>query len=418
MHLVTPQRGLSAAVLSAAAFGTSGAFATALIDSGWSPAAAVTVRLLVAAAVLTIPAMVALRGQFGALARERRSIAGYGVLAIAGAQLCYFNAVARLSVGVALLLEYLGILLVVGWLWLRHGRRPRRLTVAGGAAAMVGLALVLDVTGSQRLDPIGVLWGLGAAVGLAVYFVLSAQADTALRPIVMAWAVMAVGSLCLVAVGVLGVLPIHAGTAEVELVHHRISWLVPVLGISLVAAVFAYAAGITAARALGAKLASFLGLTEVLFAVAFAWLLLDELPGLSQLVGGAFIVGGVALVQWDELSTAKSRAPRSSTVESCTAGLGAAERSKDELSAAEFGTTELAAAQSHGVQSHGAQSHGVQSHGAQSHGAQSHGAQSHGAQSHGAQSHGAQSHAAEARPVAGSQGRPGRPLVAAERDCG
>src|SRR3712207_5400486 len=79
MQLATPQRaGLSAALLSAAAFGTSGAFATSLIDSGWSPAAAVTVRLLVAAAVLTIPAMVALRGQFGALARERRSIAGYG----------------------------------------------------------------------------------------------------------------------------------------------------------------------------------------------------------------------------------------------------------------------------------------------------------------------------------------------------
>src|ERR1700712_2248787 len=183
------------ALLSAAAFGTSGAFATALIGSGWSPAAAVTARLLVAAAVLTIPALMVLRGRFGALAREGRSIAGYGVMAIAVAQLCYFNAVARLSVGVALLLEYLGILLVVGWLWLRHGHRPRRLTVAGAAAALVGLALVLDVTGSPRLGPIGGVWGLGAAVGLAVYFVVSAQADTTLPPIAMAWAGMAVGSL-------------------------------------------------------------------------------------------------------------------------------------------------------------------------------------------------------------------------------
>ncbi|HEV2886097.1 MAG TPA: DMT family transporter, partial [Jatrophihabitans sp.] len=232
------------------------------------------------------------------------------------AQLCYFNAVARLSVGVALLLEYLGILLVVGWLWLRHGRRPRRLTVAGAAAAILGLALVLDVTGSHHLDPIGVLWGLGAAVGLAVYFLMSAQADTALRPIVMAWGGMVVGSLCLVAVAVLGVLPIHANTRDVQFLHHRTSWLVPVLGISLVAAVFAFAAGITAARALGAKLASFLGLSEVLFAVLFAWLLLGQLPGPSQIVGGAFLVGGVALVQWDELrpagsSTAQSRPAQS-----------------------------------------------------------------------------------------------------------
>jgi drug/metabolite transporter (DMT)-like permease len=307
--------GLGTALLSAAAFGTSGAFATALIGSGWSPAAAVTVRLLVAAAVLTIPALIALRGQFGALARERRSVAAYGVMAVAGAQLCYFNAVARLSVGVALLLEYLGILLVVGWLWLRHGRRPRPLTVAGGVAALAGLALVLDVTGSHRLDPIGVLWGLGAAVGLAVYFVVSAQADTALPPIVMAWAGMAVGSGCLVAIGVLGVLPIHASTADVQFLHHRTSWLVPVLGISLVAAVLAYATGINAARALGAKLAAFLGLTEVLFAVLFAWLLLNQLPGLAQILGGAFILGGVALVQWDELRTAEVRTAGLSTAQ-------------------------------------------------------------------------------------------------------
>jgi len=314
---------LGTALLSAAAFGTSGAFATALIGSGWSPAAAVTVRLLLAAAVLTVPALLVLRGRFGVLVREARSVAGYGVMAIAAAQVCYFNAVARLSVGVALLLEYLGILLVVGWLWLRHGQRPRRLTVAGAAAAIVGLAVVLDVTGSHHLDPVGVLWGLGAAVGLAVYFVVSAQADTALRPVVMAWAGMTVGGLCLVAIGVLGVLPVHAGTADVVFLHHRTSWLVPVLGLSLVAAVFAYAAGISAARTLGAKLASFLGLSEVLFAVLFAWLLLGQLPGLPQLVGGAFIVAGVALVHWDELRTPEASTDRSGTDESGSIEVGA-----------------------------------------------------------------------------------------------
>ena len=50
-----------------------------------------------------------------------------------------------------------------------------------------------------------------------------------------------------------------------------------------------------AARLLGAKLASFVGLTEVLFAVLFAWLLLGQLPG-GQLLGGLFIIAGVALV--------------------------------------------------------------------------------------------------------------------------
>jgi drug/metabolite transporter (DMT)-like permease len=56
-----------------------------------------------------------------------------------------------------------------------------------------------------------------------------------------------------------------------------------------------------AARSLGSKLASFVGLTEVLFAVLFAWLLLGQLPTVVQLIGGVLIVAGVALVRVDEL---------------------------------------------------------------------------------------------------------------------
>ena len=68
-----------------------------------------------------------------------------------------------------------------------------------------------------------------------------------------------------------------------------------------VAAAIAYVAGIGAARLLGPKLATFVGLTEVVFAVLFAWLLLGELPTGLQLVGGALIVAGIALVRIDEL---------------------------------------------------------------------------------------------------------------------
>jgi drug/metabolite transporter (DMT)-like permease len=301
--------GLGLAVLSAATFGTSGSFATSLIDSGWSPAAAVTARIMIAAAVLTVPALLLLRGRYALVVASLRSVAVFGVLAVAGAQLCYFNAVEHLSVGVALLLEYLGVLLVVGWLWLRQGHRPRRLTVAGAAAAVIGLALVLDVTGRHHVDPVGVLWGLGAAVGLAAYFVLSAQEENALPPIAMAWSGMTVGALTLVALGLAGAVPIHANTHDVHFLSHRTSWLVPVLGLSLVAAVFAYAAGIRAARILGAKVASFVGLSEVLFAVLFAWLLLGQLPRGAQFVGGVFILGGVALVRVDELRAPVAELP-------------------------------------------------------------------------------------------------------------
>ncbi len=293
--------GIMLAVLSAATFGTSGALATSLIDVGWTPAAAVTARIALGALVLTGPAVVQLRGQWSLLRRGAATIGLYGLLAVAGAQLFFFNAVSHLSVGVALLLEYLGTFLVVGWLWLRHGLRPRRLTVTGGAVAVLGLLLVLDLVGSHRLDPIGVLWGLGAAAGLAVYFVVSSSTDDPVPPLVLAWAGMCVAAVALIALGAAHALPMRAEFTDVTLLDHRTSWLVPVLALSLIAAVIAYVAGIGAARLLGAKVASFVGLTEVLFAVLFAWLLLAQVPATVQFVGGVLVIAGVALVRIDEL---------------------------------------------------------------------------------------------------------------------
>ena len=65
----------------------------------------------------------------------------------------------------------------------------------------------------------------------------------------------------------------------------------------LIAAALAYVLGILGARHLGSTLASFVGLTEVIFAVAFAWVLLGELPGLIQLVGGLVLLSGVVAVR-------------------------------------------------------------------------------------------------------------------------
>ena len=294
--------GLSLGILSAAAFGTSGAFASSLIGAGWSPAAAVLTRITLAGLMLTVPALLQLRGHWSVLRRAVPRVGAFGLVGVAGCQLFYFNAVARMPVGVALLLEYLGTVLVVGWLWARHAQRPRRLTVTGAAASIAGLILVLNLTGTAGINLIGVMWGLLAAVSLAIYFLLSAATDAEpVPPIVMAWAGMWVGAMMLGLLGWAGVLPMTASTRPVDFLHHQVSWVVPVLGLSLVAAVIAYVAGIGAARRLGAKLASFIGMAEVLFAIAFAWVLLGQLPSAMQFLGGAFILAGVTLVRVDEM---------------------------------------------------------------------------------------------------------------------
>src|SRR5690348_7158738 len=131
--------GLVAAVVTAAAFGTSGPFAKALLATGWSSGAIVLLRVGLAALVLAVPAVLACRGCWGTVRANLPVILVFGLVAVAGCQVAYFNAVGTLSIGVALLLEYSGTILVVLWVWLRTRRAPARLTVFGGLVALTGL---------------------------------------------------------------------------------------------------------------------------------------------------------------------------------------------------------------------------------------------------------------------------------------
>lgn len=291
--------GLAMGLLSGATFGTSGSLASSLIKAGWSPGAAVTLRLTIAALVLTAPAILQLRARPLTWA-SARTVLLYGLMAIAVAQLCYFIALSHLSVAVALLIECSGILLVVAWGWIRYSNRPRRLTAVAVLTSLAGLVLVLDLTGPQKVDLVGALWALGAAVGLATYFIVTAESENVASPLVLAWGGLAVGAVALAVAGFSGVVPFRASSGDVMLLGGRVPWIIPVLGLAIVASVVSYLTGIVAVRQLGSKLASFLGLTEVLFAVLFAWLLLDQHLAAPQLVGAALVVAGIALVRLDE----------------------------------------------------------------------------------------------------------------------
>lgn len=294
--------GLGLAAISAAAFATSGSFAASLLEAGWTPGAAVTIRVVLAALLLTYPATRTLRraGGAGALRRGSPMLITYGVSAVAGTQLCYFLAIQRLPVAIALLLEYSAVLMVVAWMWLRHGQRPGKLTIAGAATAIAGLVIVLDVIGQATIDPIGVMWGLIAAVGLATYFVLSASQDDELPPLAVAWGGLLVGGAVLSAAALVGLLEMAAPRRDVVLLGNETSWLVPVIGLAVIAGAVAFVTGIGGARRLGARVASFVGLAEVLFAVVFAWVLVGQSLRPAQIAGAVLVIAGIVLVRLGE----------------------------------------------------------------------------------------------------------------------
>jgi drug/metabolite transporter (DMT)-like permease len=118
----------------------------------------------------------------------------------------------------------------------------------------------------------------------------------------MTWGAMIVGAAVLGLLGLAGALPLRFSGADVTLLGHQVSWAVSVLGLSVIASAFAYVAGVGAARRLGAKLGSFVGMAEIGFAVLFAWVLLHQMPTTTQFAGGALILLGVVLVRLDEPS--------------------------------------------------------------------------------------------------------------------
>ncbi len=291
--------GLAIAVLGSLAFGTSGALIKPLLEAGWSPAAAVTARALTAAVVLAPVAIIALRGRWAALWRGRWRVLGMGLVGVSATQLAYFAALQTVPVSTALLIEFLAPLLLVGFAWARTRRMPHPVVLVGSLLAVAGLVLVIGPGALRAVDPVGLAFAFTAAIGCAVYFVIAARPSDDLPPVALSAAGLLVGGLALAAIGGTGLLPMSASFGALPLFGGTAPWWVPLLLVAVVSTAFAYAAGITAAGRLGSRLASFVGLLEVVFASLFAWLLLGEQLTPVQLLGGALILGGIAAVRAD-----------------------------------------------------------------------------------------------------------------------
>ena len=299
--------GLLFAVGSAIAFGVSGPFAKALMEAGWSPTAAVTARMAGGAVAMAIVATFIRPAWIREAVQHAKTVVAYGIVPVAGAQLFYFNAVEHLSVGVALLLEYTAPILVVGYVWVTTRRSPTNLTLAGVALAIAGIMLVLNVFAGAHINGIGVAWGLAAAVCAACYFVMSDEvsadgAEGSLNSITLATGGLVVGAAATALVGVTGVMPFRFTVNDTVVAGFTVSWVVPVIALAVIPTAIAYSLGIMGIARLRPRFASLVGLSEVMFAVLAAWLLLGQAITLTQAVGGAVVLVGLALARQGDRS--------------------------------------------------------------------------------------------------------------------
>lgn len=287
------------------AFGAGGVVVKPLLESGWSPGAAVFARISVAALALIVPGLIALKFDLRPLWRARWTVLAYALIAVVGTQVAFYASIALIPVSTTLLIEYLAPVALVLVGWARQRRAPQFVVIAGSVLAITGLYLVIG-PGGGGLDVVGLLLAGVAMVGVCVYYVLGERADASVPPISLAASGFVVGAIVLGALGIVGVVPFSAELVDVQYFGTVAPWWVPVLTVGLVSTAFAYVAGISAIRLLGTRLSSFLGLSEVIFAAIVAWFVLGEAIGPLQAAGGLLILGGIVLVRFERPRDAAS----------------------------------------------------------------------------------------------------------------
>jgi drug/metabolite transporter (DMT)-like permease len=288
------------ALLAALLFGANGSLSKVLLASGLSAPQLTQVRVLgmcvIAAAVL----LVTDRKAFRIRPRQLLGMAALGVVGVGLLQVTYAVAVSRLPVGIALLLEYLAVLIValVAFFFLKERVRAR-LWVAIGLV-LAGLTVVAQIWDSS-LDPFGVLMAVCAALTLAFYFLVGERLVAASSPLAVAfwsglvatvfWAFLS--GWWEIDSGLLADPVSLGGNLEQVVVPYWAALLWSVV----VGSFLPFLLSLAALGRLRATPAGIVASSEVIFAFVVAWLWLGEALSLLQLVGAAAVLAGIVLAQ-------------------------------------------------------------------------------------------------------------------------
>jgi drug/metabolite transporter (DMT)-like permease len=292
--LVTSRaRGTTLLIVSSAFFASSGPLAKPAMAAGLTPPQVVSVRMGLAALILVAGVAVLKPALLKVRRSDLRTLVGFGVIGIAGAQTMYFAGVSRLPVGIAMLLEFMAPVLVALWIRFVRGTHLPAKAWAGTAMALLGLATMAQVWDGLRLDLIGVLAGLGAAVCAAYYFLAGERVVSNAHPLTMAAWGMALGAVVTAAIGRPWEIP---GELLVKATPIGPVWML-LIAVAVLSTAIAYSVGMLALRHLPSNVASVLALAEPVFATAAAWALLGETLTVLQILGGVTLLMGAFLVQ-------------------------------------------------------------------------------------------------------------------------
>lgn len=282
------------------------ALATGLFDRV-GPAGAVTLRVLFAAAVLAVvvrprPSLVRL------LPRRRADLAvvvAFG-LVLGGMNLLFYASIARIPLGVAVTVEFVGPLAVT------IGGSRRRLDLLWAALVAAGVLLLAGpglLGGHRHLDPVGVGLALGAGACWAAYILLSTQTGRRFPG--------STGLALSMVVAAVALLPVGLATAGARLWHPEV--LAVGLAVAVLSSALPYSLELAALRRLTPRAFGILASLDPAVAALAGLLVLGQHLSLTEL--GALVAVAVANAGSSAVDARRQRAGPSDEL-AATARLG------------------------------------------------------------------------------------------------
>jgi len=277
------REGLLLCLVSAAGFAAMPIFGRKAFATGLELTPMLSLRFLLAAAMLW--ALIAIRRRplgswrnvaFGTLL----GLCGYSVQAG-----LYFGSIQRIDVSLASLILYTYPALVTVAAFALGRERATRRKLAALALASSGVALVVG-GGTGAIDWVGAAMAFGCAIFYTAFILASDRVAATTPPLAFAASVATGAAFGFTVVALLSG-GIHAS-------EEGVMWVALIASLSTVMPIVLFMAGL--AR-VGPSTASIASTVEPVFTVALAWIVLGELLGPLQLVGGALVLSAVVLLQ-------------------------------------------------------------------------------------------------------------------------
>jgi drug/metabolite transporter (DMT)-like permease len=288
------------ALLAAFLFGANGSVSKVIIQSGFAPMQLTQMRVLGAAVISGVILLILDRRSFRLQKKQWPTIVVLGVVGVALLQATYAFAIELLPVGIALLLEYLAVLIValVAFFFFKEKVRVR-LWVAIGFV-MVGLVVVAEIWAST-LNPTGVIWGLLAAVTLATYFLVGEKQLKTISPLALSFWTMSIATVFWAPLSGWWELE-WADFATVAAVGPGEGapsfplWAFLAWNVTL-GSFAPFLLSLSALKRLSATAAGIVATSEIAFAFVTAWLWLQEALTTLQIIGASIVLGGIVIAQ-------------------------------------------------------------------------------------------------------------------------